>query len=51
MGRTSPSIRLPWRGRAYIAFVVPSGCRAYLLALYDSAGHIFASTTTLPRAG
>ena len=38
-------------GRAYLAFAVPPGCQADLLALYDSAGHMFASTTTLPRAG
>jgi hypothetical protein len=36
-------------GRAYIAFAIPPGCRAYLLGLYDAAGHMFASTTTLPR--
>ncbi len=35
-------------GRAYIAFAVPPGCRVYLLGLYDAAGHMFASTTTLP---
>ena len=38
-------------GRAYIAFVVPPSCRAYLLGLYDRAGHMFASTTALPQAG
>jgi len=38
-----------WTGRAYIAFVVPPGCRPYLIRLYDSAGHMFASTTALPR--
>lgn len=35
-------------GRAYIAFVVPPGCRAYLLGLYDAAGHMFASTASVP---
>jgi len=38
-----------WTGQAYIAFVVPPGCRPYLIRLYDSAGHMFASTTALPR--
>ena len=38
-----------WTGRAYIAFVVPPGCRAYLIRLYDADGHMFASTTALPR--
>jgi hypothetical protein len=37
-------------GRAYIAFAVPPGCRPYLLALYDAAGHLLASTTRLPPA-
>jgi hypothetical protein len=35
-------------GRAYIAFVVPKGCRPNLLTLFDAAGHMFASTTRLP---
>lgn len=38
-----------WTGRAYIAFVVPPGCRAHLIRLYDADGHMFASTTALPR--
>ena len=38
-------------GRAYIAFVVPAGCRPYLLRLYDASGHLFASTTRLPSTG
>jgi hypothetical protein len=36
-------------GRAYIAFAIPPGCRVSLLGLYDAAGHMFASTTTLPQ--
>jgi len=38
-----------WAGRAYIAFVVPPRCRAYLIRLYDAGGHMLASTTALPR--
>jgi hypothetical protein len=38
-------------GRAYLAFAVPPGCRPYRLSLYDAAGHLFATTTTLPPAG
>jgi hypothetical protein len=37
-------------GRAYIAFVPPVGCAPYLLSLFDSAGHRFAISTTLPSA-
>jgi hypothetical protein len=40
-----------WTGRAYIAFAVPPGCRVDLLVLYDAGGHLFATTTTLSRAG
>ena len=40
-----------WTGRAYIAFVVPPGHRAHLIRLYDAGGHMFASTTALPRGG
>jgi hypothetical protein len=36
-------------GRAYVAFAIPPGCRVYLLGLYDAAGHMFASTTTLAQ--
>jgi len=36
-------------GRAYIAFVVPPGCQANLIRLYGADGHLFASTTALPR--
>jgi hypothetical protein len=38
-----------WTGRAYIAFVVPPRYRAYLIRLYAPDGHMFASTTALPR--
>jgi hypothetical protein len=49
---TNPVIRpVNIAGRAYIAFVVTPGYRASLLGLYDAAGHMFASTTTLPPGG
>ncbi len=35
-------------GRAYIAFVVPPGCQVIRLSLFDSAGHLLASTAALP---
>jgi hypothetical protein len=35
-------------GRAYVAFAVPSGCQAYRMSLFDSAGHRIAVTTNLP---
>ena len=38
-----------WTGRAYIAFVVPPHYRAYLVRLYDAAGHLIAATTALPH--
>ena len=39
-----------WTGPAYIAFVVPPGCRALQVKLFDAAGHMFASTTSVPPA-
>ena len=37
-------------GRSYVAFVPPPDCSVILLRLYDSAGHLFASTTAVPPA-
>ena len=37
-------------GRSYVAFVIPPGCQVLRLKLFDSAGHMFASTTTVPPA-
>jgi hypothetical protein len=36
-------------GRVYAAFAVPPGCQVTRMRLFDSAGHLFASTTTVPR--
>jgi len=38
-------------GRAYVAFAIPPGCQVRQLKLFDSAGHVFASTTKVPPAG
>jgi hypothetical protein len=35
-------------GRAYVAFAVPPGCQVLQLKLFDSTGHVFAITTTVP---
>jgi hypothetical protein len=37
-------------GRSYVAFVIPPGCRVLKLQLFDSAGHMFASTADVPPA-
>jgi hypothetical protein len=35
-------------GRAYVAFAIPPGCQVLQLKLFDSAGHVFAVTTSVP---
>ena len=35
-------------GRAYVAFAIPPGSQVRQLKLFDSAGHVFASTTSVP---
>jgi hypothetical protein len=35
-------------GRAYVAFAIPPGCQVRQLKLFDSAGHVFAITTSVP---
>ncbi len=37
-------------GRSYVAFVIPPGCQVLRVNLFDSAGHMFASTTNVPPA-
>lgn len=48
-GTIPPAKPITIAGRAYIAFAVPPGSRVRQLKLFDSAGHMFGSTTTLPR--
>ena len=43
--------RAALRGWAYVAFVVPPGTQVRQLKLFDSAGHVFASTTSVPSTG
>jgi hypothetical protein len=35
-------------GRAYVAFAIPPGSQVRQLKLFDSAGHVFAITTSVP---
>jgi hypothetical protein len=38
-------------GRTYVAFAIPPGCQVLQLKLFDSAGHMFATTTSVPLPG
>jgi hypothetical protein len=49
-GTLPPARAVSVAGRRYIAFAVPPGSQVLSLSLYDSAGHMFASTTRLPPA-
>jgi hypothetical protein len=49
-GIIPPARPVTVQGRSYIAFVIPPGCRVLQLKLFDSAGHMFASTTAVPPA-
>lgn len=49
-GIIPPATPVTVAGRSYVAFVIPPGCQVLQVKLFDSAGHMFASTTDVPPA-
>jgi hypothetical protein len=49
-GTIPPARPVNIAGRAYVAFVIPPGCQVLQLKLFDAAGHMFASTASVPPA-
>jgi hypothetical protein len=47
-GTIPPARPVTIAGRAYVAFVIPPGCQVLQLKLFDSSGHVFAITTSVP---
>jgi hypothetical protein len=47
-GTIPPARPVRIAGRTYVAFAIPSGCQVRQLKLFDSAGHVFAITTSVP---
>jgi hypothetical protein len=47
-GTIPPARPVTITGRAYVAFAIPPGSQVRQLKLFDSAGHVFASTTSVP---
>jgi hypothetical protein len=47
-GTIPPAKPVNLAGRAYLAFAIPPGCQVTRLSLFDSTGHMFASTAAPP---
>ena len=47
-GTIPPATPVNIAGRAYVAFAIPPGCRVLQVKLFDTAGHMFASTASVP---
>jgi hypothetical protein len=47
-GTIPPARPVTIAGRSYVAFVIPPGCQVLQLKLFDSAGHVFAITSSMP---